>query len=256
MIHISYEKGVSINEARDWDDFLTFVTKQLEYRHFIWRGQRDEKWLLEPTLDRKLPALKKMKRLYINDLHLKRFKYATRGRRGLNPREISNENEWWALGQHHGLATPLLDWTYSPFVAAFFAYIEKENSSTGFRVVFGISKTTIEIKSQEITDKYSGSGRPPIIEFVEPLTDDNPHLVNQAGLFSRTPSGVDIETWVKDNFKHDNKKIRLWKIMLPEAKREVALKSLNRMNINHLSLFPDIYGASSYVNLDLEIDKY
>ena len=39
-----------------------------------------------------------------------------------------SEDNWWALGQHYGLATPLLDWVYSPYVClTFFSFREADN---------------------------------------------------------------------------------------------------------------------------------
>ncbi|UCE47464.1 MAG: hypothetical protein JSW47_17935, partial [Phycisphaerales bacterium] len=46
------------------------------------------------------------------------------------------------------------------------------------------------------------------------------------------------------------------KFKIPDRDRDACLKALNRMNINHMTLFPDLYGASEYCNMDLQIDYY
>jgi len=248
--------GISEKELNDWDEFLSFVTSNLKYRHFIWRGQADSSWLLEPTLDRILRTISKVGDTRTINSHLKRFKYAIRGRRGLNPPTLENDNDWWALGQHQGLYTPLLDWTKSPFVAAFFAFDSQSESSTGRHAIYGISQHTFQELSNRLKKEHKSSSRPPIIDFVEPFSNENARLVNQGGLFTRSPAGVDIESWMKTNFEKDDSHIRMWKLLLPDSEKKKILQSLNRMNINHLSLFPDIYGASKFVNLDLEIVDY
>lgn len=251
----NFEYGVEERSFDSWEEFLTFINSNLKYRHFVWRGQSDSSWLLEPTLDRVLALIGKSGDTRLINDHLRKFKFAVRGRRGYNPPDL-DENAWWALGQHNGLSTVLLDWTKSPFVGAYFAFISAKKSSTDYRTIFGISQTTFEKRSNKIKKEHKSSSRPPIIEFIEPLSDENMRLVSQGGLFTRSPSGVDIESWVKKNFpKHDDK-VRVWRLLIPEDERITVLQSLNRMNINHASLFPDIYGASKYVNLDLEIDNY
>lgn len=94
------------------------------------------------------------------------------------------------------------------------------------------------------------------LKFIRPLADDNPRLVNQNGLFTRTPDGMTVEDWVGEFFKDNVSSAVLIRITVPNKDRTDALRSLNQMNINHLTLFPDVYGASRFCNLQLEIRKY
>ena len=245
--------GMATFRLISWKYFPDFIYKEmLDYRDYIWRGHRCDDWLLESTLDRVLKRKLKRKWKPLMRKHLSSFKYAVRGRRGPNPQELETEDEWWALGRHHGLDAPLLDWVTSPFVAAYFAFVSKGNEQTSQRVIYALSMIDVKRKSREI----ERNGRTTIIKFVRPLSHENPRLVNQSGLFTRSPLGEDIESWTKREFKGENGVYILIKITIPNKDRLLCLRSLNRMNINHLTLFPDLYGASKFSNLNLSIDKY
>jgi hypothetical protein len=128
------ELVISEDKLETWKDFIPFVQESLGHcPALIFRGHADETWKLESALDRletRFPTQKNYAEgepRYFNAhpatrvLHLEAFKECVRGKRGNNPQALS-EDEWWALAQHHGLPTPLLDWAYSPFVALFFAF--------------------------------------------------------------------------------------------------------------------------------------
>jgi FRG domain len=254
-IETEIKNGIMEVKLISWRYFHDYVRKEmLDYSHFIWRGQREAKWKLESSLDRLLRGKPESRRHSYAHLHLEKFKLAARGRRGPNPSKIESENDWWALGQHQGLATPLLDWTESPFVALYFAFEDEEAPESEARAVWSLG--AFQKKNREIITAHSGTGPPPTLESIRPAQDENSRLVNQAGLFTRVPLGKTIDSWVEENHAGVSDEAGLLKIIIPNMERPECLRTLNKMNINHLSLFPDLYGAGQHCNKSLRIDKY
>lgn len=240
-----------------WKYFHDYVRqKLLDFPHYVWRGQRDATWPLETSLDRALKGTPLSGRNKAISSHFDRFKLASRGRRGQSPQRIESDNEWWAIGQHNGLATPLLDWTESPFVALYFAFQKEQSPPSGERAVWALGGNRIAEKCALIEKAHNGDGKPPTLEYVRPNQDENSRLVAQGGLFTRTPVQVTVDKWISTNFAGETARAPLVKISIPTTDRPECLRTLNRMNINHLSLFPDLYGAAAHCNAALQIVRY
>ncbi len=233
------------------------------FKNYAWRGHRRDDWVLKSTIARQfqkqgISAQGPQVQFEALSGHLENFKLAVRGRRGPNP-PVLNEDEWWALGQHHGLDTPLLDWTESPFVALYFAFYKEGPDPTDNRVIYAIHADATEWLSQVYQEKFPNLPLFDRCRFIRPRMDDNPRLVNQAGLFSYSPLNDTVSDWIIRLVPHAEDRgtgYLVIKVIIPDNDREGCLQTLNRMNINHSTLFPDLYGAAQYCNMRARIREY
>ncbi|MCW8163507.1 FRG domain-containing protein [Verminephrobacter aporrectodeae subsp. tuberculatae] len=254
---------IPVTRLESWQDFTVLLEHEFFNRpgvELVFRGHRRFDWDLTPTLGR-ISGTKGMVSGELAFAQLNRFKRAVRGRLE-NATLVNAEDEMWAIGQHYGLMTPLLDWTYSPYVALFFAFYKEDSqdeSDNPYRVVYVLNKSFLG-EHQEETG----------IRLVEPLTDYHGRLVNQAGLFTFSPYESTIENKLADALANgegfDDKDLRnaseeeqpdilaryICKIYISNEKRDTCLPHLRRMNVHHASLFPDLLGASEYCNIMTE----
>jgi hypothetical protein len=255
LTNIQYKglgNGIVETKLTHWSEYYSVVQTLLDLPHYIFRGHRRDDWKLEPTLTRIIKNKPHAEAL--RERHLEEFKYSVRGRRGTNPAKLDEPNDWWALGQHNGLATPLLDWSTSPYVGLFFAFSETDpKTDTANRVVYALNSVRVKETCAQLPTIHPNAE---LVTFVRPLSDENARLVNQAGLFTRSPDNMNIEEWVSNYCVVSPTQVILLKIYIPNQDRIECLKALNRMNINHSTLFPDLDGAARFTNMRLEIENY
>jgi hypothetical protein len=245
--------------AESWEDFDRIVqyycTNDVEGA-YVFRGQKHYRWQLEPTLDRLTKGAIKED---IAVRQLESFRLATRGR--LQEKSVlDDDNELWALGQHHGLATPLLDWSASPFVALFFAFEGGDDPTWKDEVgePNNFSRTVFVLNKQFLRDLGREDVAFEFPQIVEPRIDDHGRLVNQAGLFTIAPYGETLESSLINALIEsgvntddvDELAKYICRIHIPNqaSARAACLQKLRKMNIHHASLFPDLIGASGYCN--------
>ncbi len=250
---------IPVTRLKSWRDFTDLLESNFFNRHgvqLVFRGHRRFDWSLMPTLGRL--TTNGIVTEQLAQAQLERFKRAVRGRLS-DAAMVDEDDELWSVGQHHSLMTPLLDWTYSPYVALFFAFHKddsKEEAANPYRAVYVLNKSFL-------TDHEAETG----IRLWEPRRDDHGRLVNQAGLFTFSPTDATIENKLAnvlgDDELFDDEELRsasedeqpdilaryICKIYIRNEERDACLRHLRRMNVHHASLFPDLLGASEYCNV-------
>lgn len=121
------ERRVDAEVLGNWQEFLSWADRvRSEHDAVLFRGHGDSEFKLRTSLHR--TGRTRMER-FCDDL-LPRFR--ARAEVELSMRlKTENPDDYsllLGLAQHHGLPTPLLDWTESPYIAAFFAFADALDS--------------------------------------------------------------------------------------------------------------------------------
>lgn len=228
-----------IQESRydSWPEFKRDLVAELfpgqPYRRgvYLFRGMRSPRWRLEPSFDRAFRHVAVAERPKMFDALLASFRDDCRAY-GVPAEDCDDDRRLIALGQHHNLPTRLLDWTTSPYVAAFFAYegVVDRGSDDSHVVVW-----VLHLQSELWTNEN--------VEIISAPSHYNTRARNQSGCFtlSRGPHAC-LEDLAEEVPGTD---AALTRVLLPVDDTHHALSDLDLMGINAQHLFPDLVGVAA-----------
>ncbi len=251
---------------------------------WLFRGQADEKWGLQSSLERVLPrpdlnfpdvgwgeTVEQVRLLW--EFQRRAHHFIT------DLPDKDDDLEWLALMQHYGAPTRLLDCTLSPYVATFFASSAGISGRASAVWAFhlptlrGQAYRTVRTEDSKLA-LFNPSDREhfrkvllaapleyqshPFVFPVEPFRM-NERLTAQQGRFLcpralRFGFETNLKVALADAVARPNlPRQPLYKIIIPAAARLGLLEELDKMNINVATLFPGLEGFARSLQTQIEL---
>ncbi len=247
-----------MNEVKfqTWDDFdgeiRNIVQRHRQYRvdatpfEIYFRGQSDASWRLKTTLERfvkrQLSVLEYFK--MIDQIRYRIETFTGQKWRSPSQEEVDNwlsnlhpnqkeyfpDFEFMTYLRHHGYPSPFLDWTESPYVAAYLAFRDVTSASEAVAIYY-LSIPTM------------GKVFPPYLDNTPNIFIlDNQVQTNRRHYLQQSVYSICIEQKGEQHFysNHEDLPVMesfLTKYVLPASERVHALTSLDRFNLNAYSLW-------------------
>jgi len=261
----SIQNGKSFRKivCANWDDFIRKIREErTSHEGIIYRGHANMDWTLSTAYDRVLnqmesrpwakgtsltePLMEPLETEIMGEF-VNLFQDAALGLPEL--KDTKNRLEIAIHGRHHNLITPLLDWTFSPYIAAHFAY---QDALAHANEGISLPDTYLRVPHNDIV--IWGLKDPGAIEknyekefqFVRQRRDTFYRQKAQRGVFTylKNPEYRDLMAFLQDQSEEAN----LHCYTLPGRDCMQALYDLETMNISSATLFPDMEGAAAQAN--------
>ncbi len=225
-----------------WTEFKRDLFPELfgdgVFRHgrYLFRGVASADWALSSAFDRRFATIPLERRMVLWERLVQEWRRGCEDL-GVDASVLVEDRKLWALGQHHGLPTRLLDWSTSPYVAAYFAFSEHlTRRADRFE---NVAVWALHLDNP-VWSRRGG------VEVVAVPALDNVRQRNQGGRFTLCRASIaTLEEYV-DRFAVD---VALTKCVLPATEASRALPDLDAMGITSAELFPDLTGVATLATM-------
>lgn len=223
----------------NWAEYKSRAAADLESDGaIIYRGQQLATWGLTSTLHRtsfvqSIPQLKGYADFMLPQVHDALEAWVGRS---WDLKHALGVAEFLAFLQHNGFPTPLLDWTASPYIAAYFAFegVNHFAPQTEDVAIFSFNQRAWSSTFKQV---YDFADFTPHVSILRPRQIGNHKLAVQQGCFTFT-NIVDIEEHICLN-ETDERKF-LTKYELDVRERPKIMRELSLMGISAIQLTPSV----------------